>query len=310
MALVIGALVSNSLVLTTSLFINRNLFVLRISLKKIKRAIVFGIPEVPNVIISLLYSGFDKVMLVNYKGATEVGYYDFGNRFAGILKIFIDAIGKSFSPYFLEKISSNEKNSKKKIVSTFYELISILGIVALIISLFSEEALIVLTNENFYMAKVLVPFLILYYLFSILGQLSINQFIHAEKLYYLAPISILGLVSNVILNILLIPIYGVIGAVVATTISGTITSIIQLYYGNKILPLPINIYRLIKLYLIILILLVFSYPLIISDFSIFLKIPLKISIIAIYIFMLFKMNYISKISLMDGLNNAYNRFFN
>ena len=34
MALVIGALVSNSLVLTTSLFINRNLFVLRISLKK------------------------------------------------------------------------------------------------------------------------------------------------------------------------------------------------------------------------------------------------------------------------------------
>ena len=127
---------------------------------------------------------------------------------------------------------------------------------------------------------------------------------------YLAPISILGLVSNVILNILLIPIYGVIGAVVATTISGTITSIIQLYYGNKILPLPINIYRLIKLYLIILILLVFSYPLIISDFSIFLKIPLKISIIAIYIFMLFKMNYISKISLMDGLNNAYNRFFN
>ena len=163
----------------------------------------------------LLYSGFDKVMLVNYKGATEVGYYDFGNRFAGILKIFIDAIGKSFSPYFLEKISSNEKNSKKKIVSTFYELISILGIVALIISLFSEEALIVLTNENFYMAKVLVPFLILYYLFSILGQLSINQFIHAEKLYYLAPISILGLVSNVILNILLIPIYGVIGAVFA-----------------------------------------------------------------------------------------------
>ena len=81
---------------------------------------MFGIPEVPNVIISLLYSGFDKVMLVNYKGATEVGYYDFGNRFAGILKIFIDAIGKSFSPYFLEKISSNEKNSKKK--NCFYVL--------------------------------------------------------------------------------------------------------------------------------------------------------------------------------------------
>ena len=85
-----------------------------------------------------------------------------------------------------------KKIVRKKIVSTFYELISILGIVALIISLFSEEVLIVLTNENFYMAKVLVPFLILYYLFSILGQLSINQFIHAEKLYYLAPISILG----------------------------------------------------------------------------------------------------------------------
>ena len=181
MAAVYGILLANCVVLVISLFLNRNLFYVNLSVSNLKKALKFGFPEVPNTVVSLLYGTFDKLMLVNYKGLSEVGYYDFGNRFAGILKIFIDAIGKSFSPYFLKKASASSHTSNKDIVEKFYQIFTILGFIGVSIALFSEEALIILTTEDFYVAKYLVPFLVIYYTFGVFGHISMNQFISYPK---------------------------------------------------------------------------------------------------------------------------------
>ena len=112
---------ANFLAMSAVVIFNYDLFVFKLSYNKLKKAIIFGLPEVPKLIVGLLYSSFDKTMLANYKGVTEIGYYDFGSRFAGILKIFNDAIGKSFSPYFLENINRN--NQKENILDVFYKII-------------------------------------------------------------------------------------------------------------------------------------------------------------------------------------------
>ena len=229
MAQVYGILLANCIVLIMALALNRNLFYINFSILGLKKALKFGAPEVPNTVIHLLYGTFDKLMLVNYKGLSDVGYYDFGNRFATILKIFIDAVGKSFSPYFLKKVSSKSENSMKHIVEKFYEIFVIFGFIGIGISLFSEEALIILTTEEFHVAKYLVPILVIYFIFGALSFISMNQFIHAEALYYLAPISLVGLLINVVANILLIPTYGAIGAAIATSFAAMIISFLHLH---------------------------------------------------------------------------------
>lgn len=286
-----GVLISNFIVLLISLFCNKNLFVLNFSKSKIKKALVFGTPEVPNVIVSLLYGAFDRLMLVNYKGLNDIGYYEFGNRFAGILKIFIDALGKSFSPFFLEK--SNEKNdtSKYEIINAFYNLSFILGFIGLGVAYFSEEALVILTTPEFYVSKYLVPALVAYYLFGIIGQLSMNQLIAAEKLYYLAPISIVGLTVNIAVNIFLIPSYGVYGAVLSTVISSFITSLLLFYYGNKAFPLPIDITKLIRFFFVLISFLAFSYPALMTDYNYFIKLIIKLCLLGAFCLVSFKLRY-------------------
>ena len=302
MAAVYGALIANFIVLIMVLIINRNLFFINFSITNLKAALKFGIPEVPNTLVSLLYGTFDKLMLVNYKGLSDVGHYDFGNKFAGILKIFIDAIGKSFSPYFLKNASSNTGAAKQEIVKTFYEIFVIYGFIGIGISLFSEEALIILTTEDFYVAKYLVPILVIYFIFGALNQISMNQFIHAQALYYLAPISLLGLFINLIANILLIPTYGAIGAAIATSFAAIATSLIQLYFANKAYPLPINYKNLITLLFIIIVSLISCYLVIFIEETYIIKFLLKILILTLYILLVAKFKFINIRSIKKHFN--------
>ncbi len=297
-----GLTFANILAMSSVVLFNYDLFIFKLSFKKLKKAIIFGIPEVPKLIIDLLYSSFDKTMLANYKGISEIGYYDFGSRFASILKIFNDAIGKSFSPYFLENI--DKISARENILDFFYKIIFFLGLIGIGISYFSEEALIVLTTKDFYVAKYLVPFLISYYLFGVLNQLASNQFIASQKLYYLPPISFFGLVINVVLNIILIPIFGAIGAVISTAFVSFITSILLFYFGNVALNLPTNNRKIISLYLLIFFFLILGYPILYIEASFALKILIKMILIIIFLLSGIYFKFFNKKDLLNLKNSV------
>lgn len=303
MAPIYSALISNLVASIIVLYVNRKFFSARLSVTRLKRALKFGLPEVPNVIVSILYTGFDKVMLVNYKSSSAVGHYDFGQRFAGILKIVSDALGKSFSPRFQEKVNSNDSN--EEIMSTFYIMTMFLGALAIFISLFAEEGLIILTTEEFYIAKLLVPILTGYYFFSVLTHLSINQLIASEKLYYIAPISVIGLSFNILLNIMLIPTYGAIGAAIATATAGLITSCIQVYVANKALSLGVHFQKLIKFYAVVLIYLALAYPIIIDDQSLFIKVIMKALILMSFLIVAINMDLVDARIIKDKLRSIF-----
>jgi O-antigen/teichoic acid export membrane protein len=302
LAALYGVFASNILVFFLSLFLNRKFFTINLSLPRIIEALKFGMPEVPNTMISLLYGAFDRVMLTNFKGLSDLGYYDFANKFASIFKIIIDAIGKAFSPFFLEESANRKGDFKHNIVKKFYEISVILGFFGIAISLFSEEALIILTTSEFYFAKFFVPILICFYLFGLLGQISINQFIHSKKLHYLIPISLIGLIVNITLNIIFIPKYGVMGAAFSTSFSAMITSILQLYYGNKLFNLPLNLNKLASLFLLILICLGAGYSILFLEFNYLIKLTLKIIILFLYLFFVLRFNFINIFTLRKNLS--------
>ena len=292
MGVIFGALLANFVALISTLVCNRKLFVLGLSRQKIKRAIKFGWPEIPNLVVSILHGGFDKTMLLNYKGLGEVGQYEFGGKFAGILKIVMDALGKGFSAFFLKNITEKNEDSDRAIIENFYFMAFILSFVGLCISYFSEEALILLTTAEFYSAKYLVPGLVVFYLFGIMGQLSMNQLISAEKLYVLAPISVLGLALNMVMNVLLIPKYGAIGAVVATALSALIMSVLQLYFANKVTPLPFGARKLFGLYAIVFLFMIPGYYVIQMEASVIVKLAFKFVILCVFCIVCVKCNFV------------------
>jgi O-antigen/teichoic acid export membrane protein len=124
-----------------------------------------------------------------------------------------------------------------------------------------------------------------------------NQVGYSKKMGYLLPVSISGVIVNVILNIILIPRYGAIGAAGAIALSALNNSLMILFIGMKLYPLPLGKLRLLCLYLLLIAFTVPVYLLIPMESNIFIKIAIKSGIISLFALIGIKYHYVSRASL-------------
>ncbi len=288
MGLIFGIFFSNILSLIVSTSLNYKHFTFQISKKRLIETLNFSYPETPNIMIGLLFKSFDKIMLSSIKGSQSVGAYDIGQRFSSLIKILQDSIVYAWNPYFMEMAETKSSAALNKLKKFFQEINILFGILSLALSFFAYELLIILTTPEFHSIKYLIPLLVIISYVQILSFVYTNQILFAGKLIYNLPISILSLSLNIILNVIMIPLYGVVGAVVATMISKLFNSGISVYFGNKAFPLDISLKQNLVIIISFTILIFTIYPLmyyvenIISLFIIKLLIVLTICIFAIY----------------------------
>ena len=121
-------------------------------------------------------------------------------------------------------------------------------IIGIGVTYFSEEAIKILTTKEYHKAIWITPIFIFYYLFAIVGYLTKMQVLIAEKNKFLIPGTIVSGITNIILNLTLIPVYGMIGAAIAAAFTSLVSQLFVFYYGMKVFPLEINKRKLLKLY--------------------------------------------------------------
>ncbi len=304
LALIYGAISSNIISVIISIIINKRYFILKVSFSHIKKALIYSYPETPGLVIQLLYSSFDKVMITNSKGMKETGLYDFGFRFATILKIIMDSFSNSWGPVFMKTMQDNQKNEINNMVKKYYQLFFIFGLFAIGITYYTEELLIILTNDKFYAIKYIVPLLVIYYFTSTFSFMSIQQIYFSGKLIYNLPVNIIGLGTNLILNIFLIPKYGAFGAVLATISASSLQIIMNIYIGNKLCKIEYNLIRTIKIFLLITFIILLIYPIMFFIDSYIIKFIIKLIIISLYILYII---YFKLISIYEIYNDIASR---
>lgn len=293
MARIYALMITKGILVLVTVYLTKDLFTNRFSAKLFKESMKFSYPQIPLTLISMIYSSFDKTMLNKYKGLTSVGHYNIGERFAGLIKAFMDSIDRVWSPFFLKKAQEDSIASKQAIVRRFFEMAFVFMFLGLGIIYFSEEMIKILTTKQFHVAKYIVPVYVFYYLFGIIAYLAINQITYSEKTLNLLPPSIVSVVLNVILNIFFIKLYGAIGAAFATAIAALGAAIAEFYIGNKVYPLPVKKKNVLGLYFLMIVFVIPVYPIMASDLGIILKIVLKLVIIILFIYTGFKMKLIS-----------------
>ena len=276
------------------LILTRHLLGIRFSLSSLNKSIRFSYPNVPGSIISLVYSSFDKTMLTKYKGLTSLGYYDFGAKFANLMKMVMDSVGRTWGPFFMQKAHENTEKAKREIVNRFFELAFIYMLGGLVIICFSEEMIKLLTTKEYYPAMYVTPFYVYFYLFGIGGQLSVNQVMFGEKMLFLLPSSIVSIILNVSLNILLIPKFGAVGAAIATAIAALGASVLLLYFGLRAYPLPLGKRKFAGMYLLLMAFTVPIYPIMAVEMNFIVKIVFKIVILLGFVRIGIGLNYISQ----------------
>ena len=302
-ALIYGIISANMLLLLITLFYNYRDIKLKFSLKKLRRVIRFSYPETISLVLSALITSFDRTMLANYKSTTDVGNYEFGNKFSSIMRIISEAIKRSWSPFFMINAEKKTRDSLSDIVDKFYIIFLIIATLTLCVSYFSEEALIILTTEEFHVAKWIVPVFGFQIFAGTISYLSVNQIMVSEKLLINLPLTFLALILNIILNLILIPEYGVFGAAYATTISGILHHLTLFYFAQKFFPLPLNYRKMSMLIIFVLFYLFLGYLcMYINDFFI-IKILLKIFLIMMFLLTVLLFGYFKFSDILENIRS-------
>ena len=230
--MIYGSLFSGTLLLLLFWALNREFFVRgtlnrHVALELIK----IGLPTVPGFIIYWVYNSMDRIMISSMLGLSHVGIYAVGSKLASFSSLVYAAFAGGWS-YFA--FSTMKDEDQVALNSKVFEYLAIISFTSLILFYpLIRPIFHVLFPVSYFEGLVVVPYLYLSPLLLMLFQTVGNQFLVVKK-SYLSTISLgLGAVLNVGLNRVLIPLWGVEGAAVATVVGYAASVIVGCVIGSR-----------------------------------------------------------------------------
>lgn len=167
-------------------------------------------------LIAILYSKIDQIMLGDMLDKASVGLYSAALAIAGLWGMIPSAFIQSVSP-ILYKNAQTDRGMFLKRLKQSYAGIWFLNVCwSLAISLFSYWVVLLLYGAEYMGARKALIIVVWYSGISSLGSLTQVYLATENKNKYINYFALAGLVTDVVLNALLIPHFGITGAAVAT----------------------------------------------------------------------------------------------
>ena len=207
---------------------------------KIKRIVKigfsYGIPFIPQTLGTWMMQYVDRIILLRLVDMSSVGLYSFALGVSSrIYEMFWSAIERGVFPEVMVRMDNKKEypESEKYAIEYLYTYFTFASLMGLAFSLFAKEILYILANERFRQAYVIIPFFILMLMFqngrsifSLPVELKFKTWFYPFNTFF-------GAILNVILNLFLIPLFGIIGAALASAITSFIIMLTTLFFSQR-----------------------------------------------------------------------------
>ena len=168
-----------------------------------------------------VYTNLDTVMLGFVNGDEAVGLYSVASKIKWLLLMLITSGSAVLLPRLSLYVSNKERDKFNKILKDTTSLILMISVPMAIYFIFmAKDSIKLLGGESFLEAtftmQILMPILIISGFSNIMGN-QILLPLNKEK-YFMYAVTV-GAIINLILNVFLIPTYGISGAAIATLVA-------------------------------------------------------------------------------------------
>ncbi|MEY3083824.1 MAG: hypothetical protein RL037_4 [Bacteroidota bacterium] len=234
-------------------YIDKPIFRMNITLSIaiLKRSIPYAIL----IVLMLVYSRIDSVLLerLHENGAEQAGIYAQGYRLLDAFYMFGMIFAGLLFPMFSRYLSEN-KTAIYPLLKSAGDLLIGGAILIAVICIYNSQFLLSLIYEDYQEAIVPFQWLILSFIAICMNFIFGTLLTASGNLKVLNWISFTGIVLNIVVNIILIPKYGALGAAITTFLTQFFTAILQCFYAVKYFSIPLYFKHLIKYPLFILLL--------------------------------------------------------
>lgn len=209
-------------------------FSLRFDWKWCKKVIKESFPIFLSGIMVIIYVKIDQVMLGELSSKKEVGTYAAAAKISEVFYFIPTVIAASFFPLLLKTNNTKSVDFKKRMQSLYDINTGLALLISVIISFLAPFIIIFLYGEAYEGAIVILLIHVWASVFVFLGVVREHYLICAGYLRYSFYFTTIGAVSNILLNLILIPKYGGIGAAIATLISYAISGFFTSFMIHKV----------------------------------------------------------------------------
>ncbi|MCB0731069.1 MAG: oligosaccharide flippase family protein [Ignavibacteriae bacterium] len=295
--ILISSIVSAFLFMLTLIIYFRKELYKQFNVKIFIEMIKFGFPITFSSIGGMFLTLGDRYILKIYAPLSEVGQYTLGYKFAAVINIFfVQAFQLAWPAIAWKKI--NEPNAKRFFSKVFTYYSFLMFWIVLYVSVFAKGIINNLAlNRDYWQASSVVPIIALSYAFNGVYYLIGFLFHFKNKTSYLPFIVLTSAVFNIVLNFILIPIWGMMGAAIVTLLSYMLMSILTYFNAQKLYPINYELNKIILAFITAIGLYYVTH--IFDDFSVVLRIVTKAVTISLYPLILYFIGFYEEIEIIS-----------
>ncbi len=196
----------------------------------ISTALQFGLIGV----FATIYVWIDSVMLFFMVGIQAVGLYNAAYRIVLVLLFIPVAINAAIFPV-MSKLYGSSDNSLHKIVEKYFKLMILIGIpIGVVVTFLANDIIILLFGNAFLASAIALQILIWATVFTFSNASYVQLFQSINRQMTVTKITFIGMVINIILNLILIPKYSYIAASFNTLLTESIVAILLIITASKL----------------------------------------------------------------------------
>lgn len=176
-----------------------------------------GVPIVFHSLSQQILGQSDRVMMQFFKISTaEIGIYSLFYTLSSVLSTLLSALNNSWCPFYYDDVNEKKWSTVNEKCSNYIELFTVLSVGFLLLS---REVSLLMADKSYSEGVNVLPILTIAIYFTFMYQFPVNFEFYYKKTNIIALGTIGAGLLNIVLNFIMIPLWGMYGAAVATAIS-------------------------------------------------------------------------------------------
>ena len=176
-----------------------------VSLKYWRYVLRINLPLIPHYLSMTVLSSSDRILISRICGPAYTAYYSVSYNVASVLTLLTSSINSSFIPWFYQKMSKGCYAEISRVSTT---LLLAVGSCSLLPALFGPEIVLVLGSDAYMEGMWVMPAVSVGVYFTFLYSLFSNYELYHEESRLIMVASLSAAVINIVLNVILLPIFG------------------------------------------------------------------------------------------------------
>ena len=164
-------------------------------------------------------------------------------KLAVLMNMFIQSFRYSFEPFFFSR-NSGDTRDNPAVYATVMKYFVVFGLLIFLAMVLNLDLVKLLIPPKYHEGIIVVPVILVADLFFGIFFSASIWYKLKDKTWYGAIIALTGALITLVLNFILIPVWGYMGSALALLVCYTVMMVLNHVWGQKYYPIPLNVKRI------------------------------------------------------------------